>query len=210
MRFTILAFALFLVVLVSGCTELMGTSQPEQPGDVMGDGDVMGNGTPDDSPALDEEDREPLPARGLPSPILCNDRLIEQEILAELGQDYSVSRGTPSFGGLYTGANCFVRSGNITIITYTISEHIDNDTAVGVLEDEREQYQQQLFTYDLEDSTIGSIGYLFEQPVANGAFYRLIFVDDTNTKVVVFVKSNVDTVPRETVETVATALARVI
>ena len=53
-------------------------------------------------------------------------------------------------------------------------------------------------------------GYLVEQPAESGSLYRLVFVDDSNRKVFVFIKSSVNGTPKSTVESIGRALEEVI
>ncbi len=139
----------------------------------------------------------------------CNDEAITTNILSKLGEGYSAAKAPPTLGKTFNAANCFVKRGNVSIITYTLQAQLTPDEAMKVLEDEKTQYEQQLFDYTYDGSTIGSKGYLFDQPVQGGSLYRLIFIDDTNDKVVVFIKSN-SVVEKDVVETVGEAIAEVV
>ncbi|PIN84954.1 MAG: hypothetical protein COV47_04670 [Candidatus Diapherotrites archaeon CG11_big_fil_rev_8_21_14_0_20_37_9] len=143
------------------------------------------------------------------SPIFCDDRAIISQLSNDLGSDYKITRGVPEFGKPFAQVDCFVRKDNLVKLTYTVLERNNNADALAVLDDEKRQYQEQLLAYDFDASSIGSKGYLFEQLSADGSTFRLIFVDDSNKKVVVFVKAN-QGVSKETVNTVGSALAKVI
>lgn len=145
----------------------------------------------------------------LSEPYSCGDAAVAIKLGVALGEGYSVSKSPPAIGKTANALQCFVREDNIAVLTFSILGLTDEDTALDALEDEKKQYQQQIFNYNVEESAIGSSGYLFEQPVKDGSLYRLIFIDDSNKKVMVVIKSGAP-VDRNLVDRVGQALAELI
>ncbi len=194
-----------LLIMLSGCSlKAKGPDQnvpapiipviPEVPAGVLPGG---GNAP---------ETTNPL---GLASPINCNDDLIVKNLGKYIGENYVVNKAPPPIGGTIQAAPCLIKRDNVAQVSYTISEQLDNTRATLIIEDEKNQYRRQLFNYSIEEAAIGSENYLFVQPVKEGALYRLLFIDDTDTKVVVFIKSGVP-VDKELILNIGRALAEVI
>lgn len=147
--------------------------------------------------------------RVVKSPISCNDLVIVKNVKEIMGKDYGVYRGPPVSGQTFYSANCFVRYNGTPQFTFSILEQPDENTAIRVIEDERTQYEQQLFEKSSGQYSIGLLGYIFEQTTKAGSLYRIIFVDSSNAKVAVFIKSNTE-VDRSKVELLAQALEKSI
>ncbi len=146
------------------------------------DGYVIPEGSQTESPITEQE--------RVPSPIDCGHTVIQREVALAIGSDYMLTKSAPGFGSPFDIGNCFVKKDNVSIITFKITEMPNQQNATDALEDEKNQYRQQLFNYSVSESDIGSKGYLFEQPVKDGSLYRLIFVDDSRLNVFVTIKSS--------------------
>ncbi len=210
MKHLLLVSVLAIILLVSGCADVL----PPKPGEdnqnvvpppqngsgadnsAQGDGSVQNGasgargpdgyvipeGSQTESPITEQE--------RVPSPIDCGHTVIQREVVLAIGSDYMITKSAPGFGSPFDIGNCFVKKDNVSIITFKITEMPNQQNATDALEDEKNQYRQQLFNYSVSDSEIGSKGYLFEQPVKNGSLYRLIFVDDSRPNILVVVKSS--------------------
>ena len=192
-----------MLLVLSGCT-LKGNGGDENnvlPGNGNGNG-----GTVVTPPAPGPQPLEPEVVK---SPILCNDEIIVNNISAYLGPGYVVTKSPAAIGQTFQNADCLIKWNNMAQLTYYISEQPSEATALNVLEDEKNQYAQQLFRNSYQEYTLGTRSYFFEQPVLGGSLYRLIFVDGTNTKVNVFIKSNV-ALDRSVVEALGIALEKSI
>jgi len=210
MSLKLLVIGFLAILLLAGCTQ-----PEEQEGELPDSGEEpspVADPGDDYQPPQDDDfdDSGTVSSERLSSPILCNDPIIVSEIKSRLGSSYEVTKGVPRIGQVIAKADCFVKKDNSSIITFNISEHNTSSIANSVLEDEKIQIQEQLFSYTTADSSIGSKGYLVEQPAESGPLYRLIFVDDTNMKVFIFIKSNVNGTPKSTVESVGRVLEEVI
>ncbi|HLC92290.1 MAG TPA: hypothetical protein VJH23_01130 [archaeon] len=156
-----------------------------------------------------QQTEPPVMANVVKSPILCNDEIIARNVIALLGTEYTLVKSPPAVGQTFQSTNCFLKNGNVSQVTYYVLEQPNKETAVEVLDDEAIQYEQQLFRKSSAQYTIGTKSYLFEQPTNDGSLYRLIFVDGTNSKINVFIKSNVE-IDKSVVENLAQALEKSI
>ena len=211
-----------LLVLLAGCTTKTNTDIIPEPdtdsdsgdsvddsGTAQDDGTGGADDTQDDSGAQDPfQDVFPTQGRLLP-PLNCSDRLIAEKVAEEFGSAYTVSKAPPQLGKTVATTICFLRENNVPIVTYYFQESPRESIASDVLEDEKNQYVQQLFSYTVEEPAIGSKGYLIVQPVKDAQILRLIFIDDSNKKAVVFIKSTAGT-PRSTVENLGRIIERLI
>lgn len=193
--------AVFIVLAVSGCTLKSADSN-------AGTGkDINQQAVADQNDSANQVPRDPgSPIQGGPeipdapetnralkvlSPILCNDYLIVRSIEKRIGESYSITRVPPAAGSFFQTASCLIKKGNIAQASYYTVELADEVMAIESLEDEKKQYEQQLFNVSVQEASgFGAKAYLFELPVKEGSLYRVIFTDATNRKVAVFMKSS--------------------
>src|SRR3989344_1176172 len=193
-------FVFFAILLVfSGCLSQNNSGQQDQ--------NIQTQNSPVDVEQEEEEESNldtPNEAVNPNTGFACSDIDIVNSIEGSLGAGYTVTQGAAVFGKTFNAANCFVKKDGVSFATYSVLSQLSEEKAVEVIEDEKKQYQQQLFEYNM-NSLPAPGGYFFEQPVADGYLYRIVFIDSTNKTVVIFVKTN-SVVDKGTVQKIADAI----